>query len=188
MSSIIDALDVDLSDQDKADLKLAVGEDKFTNDQVKNLYIKRAEIYSGMLSMRDDVSKEGWTADHKNKFDQMEVDVKLYDSAIDHQEKLRRLVDIDIEFSQKKKDAQTSESKEGIAKKEQKNVYETWLRAGFGHITPDQIAQHLKGVDLSDTNTLVTTTPATAGYLAPDEYYNRMIEVMRTFGGVYASL
>ena len=131
MPSLVDALDVELTDQDKADLKIALGEERVSSDKVKSLYQKRGKVWDKMLELQTHVSKEDWTSTNQEQFDKMDRDVIMFDKAIDHQEKLFKLDALDIEMKEKQLDYKKSKVNVSLAEQEKKNAFNLWLRGGM---------------------------------------------------------
>jgi HK97 family phage major capsid protein len=149
--------------------------DKITKPDVQNIQQMkrdRKELF--------EKSKELMSADDtesRSKLDAMLTDVEKLTAKIDQEERMLAVYDVieDHEEHRNNQDPETPEAKYSTA-------FRDFIKNGVGEMAPENRALLLKNT--VDVRALGVASGAVGGYLVPEDFYKKVVDIMKAYGGM----
>lgn len=145
----------------------------------------RRKLWEQMKQLNEKVGAENrsFTAEEIEQWGKMEKDLDEQTARIERQEKLLSAEDKATE-DRSIKDAMKEETKTEEKNEDYDKAFRNWLVGGSEALSPEQRNMlQLKYVALENRN-LGTTPGSAGGFLVPTGLYNRIIEAVRSVGGI----
>lgn len=151
---------------------------------IKALLEKRANAWEQAKEIKETARSEGrdLTAEERGKWDAIVVDVESLSQQIEDEERSLR-IDAVVSGAPVHLDDDTEDRSGEPSRDEQyRAVFEQYVRRGMSGV--NAAGQDL--LEQNDTRAQGTAPDAAGGYLVPKEFNDRLIEVVKAYGGLYA--
>lgn len=142
---------------------------------IQQLRERRAAKAVEARKLMDETKDSKWTSEHQSKYDELTGEVVALDQKIEREQKL---IDLMAEDHEKEDHAKKAHDKKKLDALSPEGIFNAWARGGEKSLSQEQ-AQALY-------NTMSTTTGSEGGFTVPTTVATRLIELLKSFGGVRA--
>lgn len=142
---------------------------------IQQLRERRAAKAVEARKLMDDTKDAKWTNEHQTKYDELTGEVVALDQQIEREQKLLDLMADELDQEDQAKKAHDKKKVDALSPE---GIFNAWARNGEKGLSQEQ-AQKLY-------NTMSTTTGSEGGFTVPTTVASRLIESLKSFGGMRA--
>jgi HK97 family phage major capsid protein len=151
---------------------------------IEQLRQQVSQTWARMQEIQERGDREGWTAEDRANWDQANAEIDVQMGDLQRAERMAHLDGVDRR-QHVPAHSDPSEEVRGGDPEEYREAFSAFLREGQGSdaaLTPRQ--RELLAANRVEARALGQGTPQAGGFLVPPEYRDRMVEVMKSFGGM----
>jgi HK97 family phage major capsid protein len=151
--------------------------------EVMELRRKRANLWHEAQEILHKYNNEArWAGEDEQKFDRLMEEIDQLDKRIEREERLHSLK---REEAAEEPIRPSVEQRNQVSQEEYREAFNTYLRFGATGLNPEQ--RSLLAENFVEARALSAVTGASGGYTVPEDFYNRLIDNMKWFGGMRQS-
>lgn len=145
---------------------------------------KRNNIAKQMRALHDEIGDKQWTADQEKRFNDMNVEIDTLDSIISREERFLKIDSDTLNDQQNDKDQRGGFQDETAERRAA--AFDAFLRYGLADMSAEQrdILRSMKDTSETESRAGGTASGSAGGYTVPTTFRNRIVDVMKQFGGV----
>jgi HK97 family phage major capsid protein len=144
---------------------------------------KRANLWHEAQEILHKYNNEArWAGEDEQKFDRLMEEIDQLDKRIEREERLHSLK---REEADEEPIRPSVEQRNQVSQEEYREAFNTYLRFGATGLNPEQ--RSLLAENFVEARALSAVTGASGGYTVPEDFYNRLIDNMKWFGGMRQS-
>ncbi|MCW7549204.1 phage major capsid protein [Photorhabdus sp. APURE] len=146
--------------------------------KLHDLKQKRNTVATDMRALHDKIGDNNWTDEQRTEWNKAKEVLQKLDDQISREEELR---DIDQQFVEEKQEEQRQHLNNDPEKQQQEKrtaAFDKFLRYGIGEMNAEE-RQALKELRAQGT-----TPDEKGGYTIPIQMLNKVVEVMKAYGGI----
>jgi HK97 family phage major capsid protein len=144
---------------------------------------KRANLWHEAQEILHKYNNEArWAGEDEQKFDRLMEEIDQLDKRIEREERLHSLK---REEAAEEPIRPSVEQRNQVSQEEYREAFNTYLRFGATGLNPEQ--RSLLAENFVEARALSAVTGASGGYTVPEDFYNRLIDNMKWFGGMRQS-
>ncbi|WP_407321771.1 phage major capsid protein [Dickeya ananatis] len=141
---------------------------------------KRNNIAIDMRALHEKIGDAAWTDEQRNQWNAAKSELDSLDTQIAREEELRRLDQMHVDDSEpeQRQQQQNNGDPASLAQEKRAAAFDRFLRNGFAELTSEEREA------LKELRAQGTSPDAKGGYTVPTQMLNKIVEMMRAYGGI----